>query len=68
MRLEQAIWDMGENRDEFFITVEEMPFAKEMQVRYMFNKIMAVIQDQTEQIQTQSDQSQTQSDQSLAQS
>ena len=38
-----------------------MPTTKEMQVSNMFNKIMVVIQAQSEQIQAQSEQSQAQS-------
>ena len=50
MHLEQAIWETVGNLDKFFITVEEMATAKEMQVSDMFNKIMTVIQAQSEQM------------------
>ena len=40
---------MGGNPYEFFIIVEEMPAAKEMQITNMFNKLMAIIQTQSKQ-------------------
>ena len=54
--VEQAIRKIDGNLDELFITVEETPTAKKIQVSDMFNKTMAVIQAVSEQntvIQTQ---------------
>ena len=39
MHLEQVIREIGRIPDEFFITIKEMPTAKEMKVSNMFNKL-----------------------------